>query len=84
MLLETQGQPRTIGPAVTPNEEVAMVRQERWDEIRRLGLVDRVSIAALARQFDLDRKTVRRCHARRHVAPVPAGDPPRERPDRLR
>jgi hypothetical protein len=61
MLLETQGQPRTIGPAVTPHEEVAMVRQERWDEIRRLGLVDRVPIAALARQFDLDRKTVRRC-----------------------
>jgi ActR/RegA family two-component response regulator len=61
MLLETHGQPGTIGPAVIPHEEVAMVRQERWDEIRRLGLVDRIPIAELARRFDLDRKTVRRC-----------------------
>ena len=38
-----------------------MVRQERWEEIRRLGLIHRVPIAELARQFDLDRKTVRRC-----------------------
>ena len=59
--LETHGQPGRIGPAVTPHEEVAMVRQERWDEIRRLGLVERVAIAELARRFELDRKTVRRC-----------------------
>jgi transposase len=51
----------TIGPAITPDEEVPMVRRERWEEIRRLRLVEGVPIAEIARRFDLDRKTVRRC-----------------------
>lgn len=38
-----------------------MVRQERWEEIRRLGVEERVPIAEIARRLDLDRKTVRRC-----------------------
>ncbi len=38
-----------------------MVRRDRWEEIRRLWSTERVPIAALARRFDLDRKTVRRC-----------------------
>lgn len=38
-----------------------MVRRERWEEIRRLWATERVPIAELARRFDLDRKTVRRC-----------------------
>src|SRR5207237_10315188 len=35
--------------------------RERWEEIRRLWFRDRVPIAQIARQLDLDRKTVRRC-----------------------
>jgi transposase len=51
----------TIGPEVTLAEEVPMVRQERWEELRRLWQHERVPIAELARRFELDRKTVRRC-----------------------
>jgi len=51
----------SIGPKATPHEEVPMVRQERWEEIRRLWFRERVPIAQIARQLDLDRKTVRRC-----------------------
>jgi transposase len=52
---------RTIGPEVTPHQEVPMVRQERWEEIRRLAFRERVPIAEIARRLELDRKTVRRC-----------------------
>jgi transposase len=52
---------RTIGREVTLVEEVAMVRQERWEELRRLWQQERVPVAELARRFELDRKTVRRC-----------------------
>jgi len=38
-----------------------MVRQERWEEIRRLRVAEGVPVAELARRFELDRKTVRRC-----------------------
>ncbi|HTO23502.1 MAG TPA: IS21 family transposase [Spirochaetia bacterium] len=38
-----------------------MVRRDRWEELRRLWSTARVPIAELARRFDLDRKTVRRC-----------------------
>ena len=51
----------TIGPEITLAEEVPMVCQERWEEVRRLWQQDRVPIAELARRFELDRKTVRRC-----------------------
>jgi transposase len=42
-------------------EELRMVTRELWEEIRRLHDVDKLSVSALARHFDLDRKTVRRC-----------------------
>jgi len=61
MLLENAIVLGRIGPEVTPHEEVPMVRRERWEEIRRLALQDRVPIAEIARRLDLDRKTVRRC-----------------------
>ena len=37
-----------------------MVDQERWVEIRRLFLEERVSISEIGRRLDVDRKTVRR------------------------
>src|SRR5262245_24767887 len=60
MLLENTERVGTIGPEVTPHEEVPMVRQERWEEIRRLRIQDGVAIAEIARRLALDRKTVRR------------------------
>jgi transposase len=38
-----------------------MVRQERWEEMRRLSWQERVPIAEIARRLEVDRKTVRRC-----------------------
>ena len=61
MSIEIVGVPRTIGPEVTPAQEVPMVRQERWEEIRRLAFRERVPIAEIARRLDLNRRTVRRC-----------------------
>jgi len=42
MLLENAIVLGTIGPEVTPHEEVPMVRRERWEEIRRLWVSERV------------------------------------------
>src|SRR5262245_29967705 len=61
MLIEIELEAGTIGPEVTPSREVPMVRQERWEEIRRLAFRERVAIAEIARRLELDRKTVRRC-----------------------
>jgi len=61
MLIEIELEAGTIGPEVTPSREVPMVRQERWEEIRRLAFDERVAIAEIARRLELDRKTVRRC-----------------------
>src|SRR6266536_1564969 len=61
MSTEGQREGRTIGPEVISREEVPMVRRERWEELRRLAVDEGVGIADLARQFGLDRKTVRRC-----------------------
>jgi transposase len=61
MSTEIERVDETIGSAVTLTQEVPMVRQERWEELRQLWQQERVPIAELARRFELDRKTVRRC-----------------------
>ena len=61
MSTESERVTETIGPEVTLAEEVPMVRQERWEELRRLWQQERIPVAQLARRFELDRKTVRRC-----------------------
>jgi transposase len=61
MSIDDEATTATIEPEVTPHREVPMVRQERWEEIRRLWFKERVPIAEIARRLDLDRKTVRRC-----------------------
>ena len=43
----------------TPLEEVPMVREDCWREVHRLFYVERRSKSEIARQLDLDRKTVR-------------------------
>lgn len=51
----------SIAPQTCTPEEFEMVGRESWNEIRRLREAERLSVAELARRFDLDRKTVRRC-----------------------
>lgn len=53
--------PTTISTTASEPAESEMVQRERWEEIRRLYFQERRTIAAIARQLDLDRKTVRRC-----------------------
>ena len=54
-----------IGTAMVPERtalgEDRMVGKERWEEIRRAVRAERMSISELARRFELDRKTIRRC-----------------------
>jgi transposase len=47
------------GPEGTPLGEGRMVREDGWREVHRLFHVERRSKAEIARQLDLDRKTVR-------------------------
>ena len=61
----------TIDPEQQMLREVEMVGRDRWEEIhRRAGAGG--SIRAIARELDLDRKTVRRCLRQRAVEAVPA------------
>jgi transposase-like protein len=48
----------TIDLKASGLEEDRMISQERWDEIRRLRKAGE-TVSAIARRFDLDRKTVR-------------------------
>src|SRR5216110_2082691 len=56
MSTEMETAAATIGAEVTLCEEVPMVRQERWEEIRRLWVTERLPIAEIARRLDLDRR----------------------------
>jgi transposase len=51
----------TIAAELKWDSEDVMVGQERWEQIRRLRMEQGLTISELARQFDVDRKTVRRC-----------------------
>lgn len=48
-------------PATPSSQEVPMIRAARWEEIHRLFSVERHSKTAIARDLDLDVKTVRCC-----------------------
>ena len=50
----------TIDPERQMLGEVEMVGRERWEQIHRRAAAG-ASIRAIARELDLDRKTVRRC-----------------------
>lgn len=50
---------RDTAPEATSLGEVSMVREDCWREVHRLFHVERQSKSAIARQLDLDRKTVR-------------------------
>src|SRR6476646_9921229 len=75
MLDETELKP-TMAPPVGNDAEAVMVGQERWEQIRRMYLEDRLTIAEIARRLEVDRKTVRRCIRREQWQPYQR--PPRE------
>ena len=50
----------TIAPPDAHEAEAIMVGQQRWEEIRRLFVDERLTIAEIARRLAIDRKTVRR------------------------
>jgi transposase len=60
-MLDTREIEPTMAAEVNGTSEDIMVGQERWEQIRRLRLEQGLSVSELARQFEVDRKTVRRC-----------------------
>ena len=62
------------GPEVTPLGEGRMVREDCWREVHRLFHVERRSKSEIARELDLDRKTVRGDLAGGGVAAVPRAE----------
>jgi len=52
---------RSIEPEAIDATGDAMLQQDRWEQVRRLHVEERRSVSAIARELDLDRKTVRRC-----------------------
>ena len=66
---ETLRDRETMDPEGTPPGEELMVQEDRWKEIHRLHDQEQLPIAEIARRFDLDRKTVRRCLSQRHWEP---------------
>ena len=61
MSTETAPLATSVGPERTALGEDPMVGRERWEEIHRAFAIERLTVSAIARRFDLDRKTVRRC-----------------------
>jgi transposase len=59
----------TMGAEAGGLEEERMVQEERWREIHRLATEEKLPIAEIARQLELDRKTVRRCLRQRTWQP---------------
>ena len=55
----SDGTGASLDPAGSPRGEDGMIQRERWEELRRLHLAG-MGIGEIARQLDLDRKTVRR------------------------
>src|SRR5438876_7990740 len=67
------------GPEVTPLGEGRMVREDCWREVHRLFHAERRSKSEIARQLQLDRKTVRGILGERAWQPYARA----ERPDTL-
>jgi hypothetical protein len=66
MSIEIEVATRTIGPEVTPHQEMPMVRHERWEEIRWLPFRERVPIAEIARLDPRSPRRTRGCTRKRH------------------
>jgi len=55
------GEESRIIPELQGLREERMIREERWADIHQARAVEHWSISRIAREFDLDRKTVREC-----------------------
>jgi transposase len=60
-MLEAKAELPTMAPEIERISEANMVGKERWEQIRQLRFEQRLGLSQIARQLDLDRKTVRRC-----------------------
>lgn len=61
MSTEQQSSHATMATQVHDPGGQKMVQRELWEEIRRVAVEEGLSIRALSRRFELDRKTVRCC-----------------------
>jgi transposase len=61
MEVEVNATDATMTPGADMTREDGMVRQVVWEEIRRRHRQEGVPIKQLARDFDVDRNTIRRC-----------------------
>src|SRR2546422_5923467 len=64
------------GPEVTPLGEGRMVREDCWREVHRLFHAERRAKSEIPRQFQLDRKTVRRILRERAGQPYARAEGP--------
>ena len=71
----------SIGPAVIPPVEVPMVRQERWEELRRLWQHERVPIAGTGPAVCLGPQDGPPVSARHGVGAVSSASPARDAAD---
>ena len=75
MGIENEHTERSLSLGTSGLEEGLMVRRERWEEIQRLRIEDRLSVSEISRRLGLDRKTVRKWLRQRRWEPY-------RRPDR--
>ena len=61
MTFEKTASGNAMNPQVQWTEESRMVGRELWESIRRMRKIEGLKVSALARRFEVDRKTVRRC-----------------------
>ena len=70
---------RAVDPERSALGEDAMVGKARWVEVQRAYRQERLTISELARRFELDRKTVRRCLRQGAWRPYQRPPPPSTR-----
>ena len=69
MELEGRTEDRIIALEFSRIEGESMIRREVWEEIRRRHLAEKAPIRELARDFGIDRNTIRRCLRQEHPCP---------------
>jgi len=69
MGIENEHTKRSLSLKRSGLEEGLIVRRERWEEIQRLRIEERLSVSEISRRLGLDRKTVRRWLGQRRWKP---------------
>jgi transposase len=60
---------RIISPEAVKPEGEGMIRRDVWDEIRRRNVQEGIPIREIARDFGMDRNTIRRCLRQKEWCP---------------